>query len=140
MELVLNILWVLIALAAFGLWRIVWRNQARHSERRPLEEWTAFTCVLVFLFFAVSLSDDLHASAILSDDCGGRRHSLVLSCATHAQDHSACAHACPLALPGGGFALSAMPTASRIAPAAVSPPVNARIRLTGCRAPPFAHL
>ncbi|HXW57688.1 MAG TPA: hypothetical protein VEJ67_18190 [Candidatus Cybelea sp.] len=138
MELVLNIIWLLIALAAFGLWRTVWRKQPRYADRRPLEEWTAFACVLIFLFFAVSLSDDLHASAILADDCGGRRHALVLSCATHAQGHSAYAHASPAEMPGRDAAPPAPPIVSRIAPAALSALVDAKIRFTCPRAPPFA--
>jgi hypothetical protein len=138
MELVLNILWVLIALASFGLWRTVWRRQPRHAHHGPLEEWTAFACVLIFLFFAVSLSDDLHASAILADDCGGRRHALVLSCATHAQGHFVCAHASPAQVPGVDAAPPALPIVSRIAPAALSALVDSEIRFTCCRAPPFA--
>lgn len=81
MELVLNILWLLIAFGALGVWQIFWKRQERGSHPSQLEEWTAFTCALVFVFFAVSLSDDLHADVILADDCAsGRHHALISAC------------------------------------------------------------
>ena len=81
MELFLNILWVLIALAALGVWRCEWKRQESHAARKPWQQWTAFACALIFVFFAVSLSDDLHAAAILADDCMvGRHHSLTWNC------------------------------------------------------------
>ncbi len=81
MELFLNILWVMIALGALGVWRIVWKRQPREFSRTPLQQWTAIACALVFVFFAVSLSDDLQAATILADDCAsGRHHSLVWNC------------------------------------------------------------
>ena len=99
MELFLNILWVLIALGALGIWRLDWKRQERRSRPKPLTEWTAFVCVLVFVFFAVSLSDDLHAEAILADDCArGRHHALVSDCGRHAHQNAICIHAAPAAV------------------------------------------
>jgi hypothetical protein len=81
MELFLNILWVLIALAALAVWRYQWKRQECGATRKSWQQWTAFACALVFVFFAVSLSDDLHAAAILADDCAsGRHHSLTWTC------------------------------------------------------------
>ncbi|HYL69212.1 MAG TPA: hypothetical protein VEX69_08595 [Candidatus Limnocylindria bacterium] len=85
MELFLNCLWVVIAVVIVGLWRMRWTREHRAERREPLREWTAVACALVLLFFAVSLTDDLHAEVMLSDDCfTSRRHS---SC-THATPHS----------------------------------------------------
>jgi hypothetical protein len=40
-------------------------------------------CALVLLFFAVSLTDDLHAAAMLLDECSAsRRHSI---CSHHSE-------------------------------------------------------
>jgi hypothetical protein len=105
MELFLNILWVAIAVGALGVWRIVWNRQRCQFSRTPLQEWTAFTCALVFVFFAVSLSDDLQAATILADDCAsGRHHSLVWSCG-HAPDSVASAtHASLATEPAAPFA------------------------------------
>jgi hypothetical protein len=78
MELFLNLLWVLIAAGAIGVWRMCWRSEKPRSRRDSLREWTAMGCALVLLFFAVSLTDDLYAAAMLLDECSAsRRHSLT---------------------------------------------------------------
>jgi len=84
MESFLNILWALIAAALTVLWRTKWAGLPRATRHKPLQEWTALVCALVLLFFAVSLTDDLHAEIMLSDDCLiGRRHSAVVTPSTH---------------------------------------------------------
>ena len=75
MELVLNILWLLIALGGVSVWRMRWAQQARSRRHEPWHEWTAFVCALVLLFFVVSLTDDLHAELIVLEECcASRRH------------------------------------------------------------------
>ena len=84
MELFLNCLWVLIAMLILGLWRTRWMRERRDARREPLREWTAIACALVLLFFAVSLTDDLHSEVMLSDDCyTGRRHSSCMHATAH---------------------------------------------------------
>lgn len=75
METLLNFVWVLIAFAALAAWRACWMHEYRARRRDPVREWTAVVCALVLLFFAVSLSDDLHASLVLDESAGGRRHT-----------------------------------------------------------------
>ena len=83
MELFLNLLWVLIAAGAIGVWRVCWRRQKPRSRRDSLRECTAMGCALVLLFFVVSLTDDLHAEAMLLDEgSASRRHSI---CSHHAE-------------------------------------------------------
>lgn len=83
MELFLNLLWVLIAAGAIGVWRICWWSEKPRSRRDSFREWTAMGCALVLLFFAVSLTDDLKAEAMLLDECSAsRRHSI---CSHHAE-------------------------------------------------------
>lgn len=78
MELFLNILWLLVALGLLGIWRARWVHQRRDARRNPLAECAALGCVLVMLFFAISLSDDLHLNVALCDEIStGRRHSGV---------------------------------------------------------------
>jgi hypothetical protein len=84
MESFLNILWLLIAVAAFGVWQLCLVRQKRQEGREPLKEWTAVACMLVFLFFAVSLTDDLHSDLIVLDECSAGRR-------TYAHAH-ACGH------------------------------------------------
>jgi hypothetical protein len=137
MELFLNILWVLIALGALALWRLDWKHQERRASPNLLQEWTAFVCVLVFVFFAVSLSDDLHAEAILADDCArGRNHALVSDCGHHARQSAIRIHAGPPAV---------LPRVSFFAPARVFAPavcaptafaITREFRFGANRAPP----
>jgi hypothetical protein len=76
MESFLNLLWVAIAAAAFCFWRTRWLHERRDHGREPLREWTAFGCALVLLFFAVSLTDDLHSDLVIFDECSvSRRYS-----------------------------------------------------------------
>ena len=84
MESLLNILWALIAIATIAAWRLRWVREPRASRRSPACEWTAMIAALVLLFFAVSLSDDLRAQALLSDDgASGRRHALAANAAAN---------------------------------------------------------
>ena len=85
MESFLNILWLLIAVASFGVWQLCLVRQKRPEQREPLKEWTAVVCMLVFLFFAVSLTDDLHSDLIVLDECSAGRRTCVLA---HACGHS----------------------------------------------------
>jgi hypothetical protein len=58
MELLLNLVWVLMALPAYWLWR-----RSMGSARGPssLQCLLALGCVLVLLFPVISATDDLHA-------------------------------------------------------------------------------
>ena len=79
MESFLNLLWVAIAAVAFGFWRTRWLLEPSERRRDPLREWTAFACALVLLFFAVSLTDDLHSELVIFDECSAsHRHALAL--------------------------------------------------------------
>jgi hypothetical protein len=92
MELLLNILWLFIAFGLLGLWRTRWARQQHPAQRDPLREWTAFSCTLVLLFFAVSLSDDLRAEIVFVEKCSSdRRQSLVMAC-PHQPEAAAAMH------------------------------------------------
>jgi hypothetical protein len=84
MEAFLNILWLVIAASALFVWRTRWMRTPRKAGRKPVQEWAAMVCALVLLFFAVSLTDDLHAEVMLSDDCfAGRRHCTSVGPCSH---------------------------------------------------------
>jgi hypothetical protein len=67
MELSLNVLWLLVAVASFAF---VWRGgdsrslACWHSLRRIL----SLTCALVIFFPVISLTDDLHAAQVVMED------------------------------------------------------------------------
>jgi len=78
MELFLNLLCLAIALGALCARLINCAFQERRTSSNWLHEWISLSCALIFVFFAVSISDDLNASAILYDDyLIGRQHSLA---------------------------------------------------------------
>jgi hypothetical protein len=90
MEIVLNILWVLLALGGVAVWRTCWARERRIHRHAPWREWTAFVCALVLLFFVVSLTDDLHANLIVLEDCGASRrqvHSVSAASVWPQSDH-----------------------------------------------------
>jgi hypothetical protein len=77
MELALNLVWLLAAASFVFIWRLEWTSQERHTPREQLAELTALSCVLVSLFFSISLTDDLHPTTILSEEERLKSHSLV---------------------------------------------------------------
>ncbi len=70
MESFLNLLWLLLALLSFGLWRMKWSQAGwgRGRRRNSLRGAIGLSCVLVLLFFAISLTDDLHEIPALAED------------------------------------------------------------------------
>jgi len=138
-ELFLNIVWVVVAAAVLGTWRINWVHQRKRTLLRSIWEWTSICVVLVLLFFAVSMTDDLHSDLIVFEECSSSRRNSVLVVAGPEQDSSVPAlHT--------DFAVAAPPVASLDAPLHalhVVEPFTPRIkyRLDGdtasSRAPPF---
>ena len=84
METFLNLVWVLLVVVALWVWQRRWVRQRAASQRNPLQEWTAFACVMVLMFYVVSMTDDLHPEILLCDGCStGRRSLLVRPAAQH---------------------------------------------------------
>ena len=113
MELVLNILWLLLALGGVAFWRTRWAHQPRTRHHAPWREWTAISCALVLLFFVVSLTDDLHAELIILEDstnCRRHVHCLTAAHASQQPDH----------FPKGPGA-AVIPALAHVADSAVSP-------------------
>lgn len=65
MELVLNLVWVLLAILSFGLWLAYGRSPAR--QYRHFSAIIALICVAGFLFPVISMSDDLLSSPALCE-------------------------------------------------------------------------
>jgi hypothetical protein len=60
MELLLNLLWLLLALPAYCLWQNA-RIERTRGNSSPFQCFLALGCVLVLLFPVISATDDLHA-------------------------------------------------------------------------------
>jgi hypothetical protein len=78
MELFLNLLWLAVALAGVGVWWTRWSRsaRARGGRRESLRGAVGLSCVLVLLFFAISLTDDLHAVPAVDEDARSTRRAV----------------------------------------------------------------
>ncbi len=76
MELGLNLLWLLLAMASVAIWR---RQRSRSLRRQQLLGWRgliAIGCVLVLLFPVISITDDLHAEQAMIEDSNPVKRTL----------------------------------------------------------------
>jgi hypothetical protein len=137
MELYLNILWVLMALAALGACCISGTHHKRLTPRRP-QAWIALICALVFLFFAVSLSDDLHsASALCDDSAPGRHRSLIWDCAHSLHQNAERPRVSSAAAPSRLLFSVNLQIAERILPATIHVDCGLQRRSLSGRSPPL---
>ncbi|HUJ93953.1 MAG TPA: hypothetical protein VLW84_01710 [Terriglobales bacterium] len=137
MELILNLLWLLLAIPAVWLWR---RGPVHAPDARWLPWFRPLlllACVLVLLFPVVSATDDIHAMRSEAEEPGLSKRSVRIS----AGDRS------PLRFTGFGapvsepFAavLSSLATEScgRILELYATFPDQLEQAASGCRAPPI---
>jgi hypothetical protein len=75
-ELFLNLLWVVISGAALALWQVRWRHEHALDRTRGYRARIALVCVLVLLFFPISLTDDLHTELLVIGDSSAQRRSV----------------------------------------------------------------
>jgi hypothetical protein len=78
----LNYLWLSFAITGVVLWCVSWTRAfgTHHRPRDPFREAAAIVCALVILFFAVSLTDDLHSEIVfMEDSVAARRHASSLN-------------------------------------------------------------
>ena len=76
MELFLNLLWVVISGVALVLWQVHWRHEHSSDRGKGYRARIALVCVLVLLFFPISLTDDLHTELLLIGDSSAQRRSV----------------------------------------------------------------
>ncbi len=70
METLLNLVWLLLALTSTTLWVVYWRHDlfVRGRRKQVLYSAVGLMCVLVLMFYAISLTDDLYEIAALVED------------------------------------------------------------------------
>jgi hypothetical protein len=90
MELLLNLIWIALAIGSFLTFA---RRRHSGSNPSPFRSLLALACVLLLLFPIISASDDLHPSQALLEEAS-RRVPLLIS---------------PLDLPTGGSAIHILP-------------------------------
>ena len=80
MELLLNLVWLLLALPAYWLWR----RGAGERRVSPLQCLLALGCALVLLFPVISATDDLHAMrAEMEESASSKRTVRQAGCERH---------------------------------------------------------
>lgn len=83
MELLLNLIWLLLAVPAFCVWRIA--KCSPGTNKRSPYCWLTLACILILLFPVVSATDDLQAmrpemeESSSQDTLGNRYHGKVLA-------------------------------------------------------------
>jgi hypothetical protein len=86
MELLLNLIWVLLAVPAFWLWRREALPSHRNRYLSPVRCVLALGFVLLLLFPVISATDDLRAMQTETEECpSGRR---AYRSAENERDHS----------------------------------------------------
>jgi hypothetical protein len=70
METLLNLVWLLLALTSTTFWIVYWRRALFAPSRRKQVLYSAvgLVCVLVLMFYAISLTDDLQQITALVED------------------------------------------------------------------------
>ncbi len=76
MELLLNVIWLLLAAAAVIIWLCQKRGGASAGRGRRLLQSVALGCALAVLFPAISATDDLHAAQLAVDASDAARKML----------------------------------------------------------------
>jgi len=77
MELMLNLVWLVLAAALLCVWRLQWTHQRTGRSRGRVQEWSAVSLALVLLFFAVSMSDDLHSEIVALEELSANKRDYV---------------------------------------------------------------
>lgn len=132
MELGLNLLWFLIAVASFA--RHWGRTSHTRGRRHPL---IALGCALALLFPVVSITDDLHADQAIIEDSSPFKRTLKSSEANHSFSTLTKFNHPPLT---GGVALSSWLStgfAGRVIQPDAQPASLTSVSPCAGRAPPF---
>jgi hypothetical protein len=85
MELLLNLIWLLLAVPAFCVWRATKSSPA--TGKQSPQSWLTLACILILLFPVVSATDDLQAMRpVMEESCsqdalGNPHHGRVLASA-----------------------------------------------------------
>ena len=137
MELLLNLVWLLLAFPAFWVWRIA-KDRPGPSQQFPYC-WLTLACILILLFPVVSATDDLQAirpemeEASSQDALGTPHHGKLLASVRTACDS--------FASPATLCSVRPEPAISRlVAQPTMLPSANLLVTTRAGRAPPLSFL
>jgi len=88
MELLLNFLWLMLALPALAIWRQ--HHLASRRTKRPhhFRSFLLLSCLLILLFPAVSISDDLHPISAEIEESGPFKRTIKQSAGAKSPTHA----------------------------------------------------
>jgi len=78
METILNLVWLVVTLAALWMWRFRWAASRRNPRCNVRQETIAIVCALALLFPVISLTDDLHPDIVPADTVSSKRMHCIL--------------------------------------------------------------
>jgi hypothetical protein len=79
METILNLVWLIVTVAAIWLWRFRWSALQPNPSYSTRMEAAAMVCFLALLFPVISLTDDLHPETAVVDAASGKRNSCLIA-------------------------------------------------------------
>lgn len=136
LELFLNLLWLVIAVSAFGVWQAHLSGGGRAPGGQTRRGWIALGCALVLLFFVISMTDDLHAEVMVVEDAtSSRRHVGSLHACPHHITSAKLSHHTAAAIISPSLVAPRLSFLEFVAPAH-SPAILSFIRALPGRAPP----
>jgi hypothetical protein len=138
MELLLNLLWLTLALPAVWMWRhqsVCSKDCGRFHQIRPI---VLFGCILMLLFPVISATDDLHAMRQEIEESGSSKRVVKQAVADKSLTHLSSAGALP-AIIFPGFDGNDQ-VCGKVLIAAVRLPEQESHGKTSSRAPPFSRL
>jgi hypothetical protein len=105
MELILNLVWLFIATFLICVWRIQWIHQGPGRAHGRVRQWSAVSLALVLLFFAVSMSDDIHSEIVALEELSANKRDQITAAASHpGAELTSTPHLLFLAISGRTFA------------------------------------
>ncbi len=131
MELLLNLLWVLLAASVFCRW------SRRQNDPRSRAHLIALFCLLALLFPVISATDDLHAMRPEMEDAASNRRALKQASGASMRNPFP---SVPALLTTAGMALAHRETSSLAPVVRVSTPSSRPLKVECGRAPPFLEL
>jgi hypothetical protein len=135
MEVLLNTIWLVVAIAAVGMWLATGYAGVRHHPGKALR-FLALVCALILLFPSISLTDDLHeAQAVMEESSRAVMKARAVTEACLRAGRSTFP-AILTGLPFGTTALRAL--AAEVVPLALPAACFALIRPCEGRSPPSA--
>ena len=140
-ELLLNTLWLLVALAAAGYSWSRWSRAEGEAQRHAVcFRWVALACGLILLFFVISLTDDLHSELTTLEDSSISKRALAGWVKQHGGSSGKLVVHHPSVILPDSPSLANAQTCGKIIPSGILPPRQVSLCPTPGRAPPSLSL